>query len=148
MDRDLTKVGECVYDQGGYFVINGSEKVVIAQERLSNNHVYVFKKQQPHKFEWICEIRSHIVTGARPTSTIQLQMHKAGGKLAIGGKANAMFLSSLFLSARSCTFLSLSLLLRVSLPLLSAVLFPARSFSLTSHLSLRSSNQLHSSLYS
>ncbi len=85
MDRDLTKVGECVFDQGGYFVINGSEKVVIAQERLSNNHVYVFKKQQPHKFEWLCEIRSHIPTGARPTSTIQLQMHKSGGKLAIGG---------------------------------------------------------------
>lgn len=57
MDRDLTKAGECVFDQGGYFVINGSEKVIIAQERLSNNHVYVFKKQQPDKFEWICETR-------------------------------------------------------------------------------------------
>ena len=57
MDRDLHKVGECQFDQGGYFVINGSEKVIIAQERLSNNHVYVFKKQQPDKFEWICETR-------------------------------------------------------------------------------------------
>lgn len=85
MDRDLTKVGECVYDQGGYFVINGSEKVIIAQERLSNNHVYVFRKQQPHKYEWVCEIRSHIATGARPTSTTQLQMSKTGGKLAIDG---------------------------------------------------------------
>ena len=85
MDRDLTKVGECVFDQGGYFVINGSEKVIIAQERLSNNHVYVFQKQQPHKFEWVCETRSHIPTGARPTSTMQLQMMRSGGKLAIDG---------------------------------------------------------------
>eukprot|EP01034_Spumella_vulgaris_P042357 gene42357-52527_t len=85
MDRDLTKVGECVFDQGGYFVINGSEKVIIAQERLSNNHVYVFRKQQPHKHEWVCETRSHIATGARPTSTMQLQMSKSGGKLAIDG---------------------------------------------------------------
>jgi len=85
LDRDLTKVGECVFDQGGYFVINGSEKVIIAQERLSNNHVYVFRKVQPHKFEWVCETRSHITTGARPTSTMCLQMSRSGGKMAIDG---------------------------------------------------------------
>lgn len=84
-DRDLTKVGECVFDQGGYFVINGSEKVIIAQERMCNNHVYVFKKQQPAKYEWTCETRSHISTGARPTSTMFLQMYGAGGKNAIDG---------------------------------------------------------------
>ena len=85
IDRDLTKVGECVFDQGGYFVINGSEKVMIAQERLANNHVYCFQKMQPDKFEWVCETRSHIASGARPTSTMQLQMHRSGGKLSIDG---------------------------------------------------------------
>jgi len=84
MDRDLTKVGECVFDQGGYFVINGSEKVMIAQERLSNNHVYVFKKTA-HKYEWVCETRSHITTGARPASSLNLHMNRSGGKLAIDG---------------------------------------------------------------
>ena len=28
---------DCSYDQGGYFIINGSEKVIVAQERMGNN---------------------------------------------------------------------------------------------------------------
>lgn len=28
---------DCSFDQGGYFVINGSEKVIVAQERMANN---------------------------------------------------------------------------------------------------------------
>lgn len=39
-DKDKVRAGECVFDQGGYFVINGSEKVVIAQERQAYNRVY------------------------------------------------------------------------------------------------------------
>ena len=69
-EYELQVRGECRFDQGGYFIINGSEKVIVAQERISNNHVYVFRKKQPHKFEWVCETRSHISTGARPTSTM------------------------------------------------------------------------------
>jgi len=84
-DRDLTLVGECVFDQGGYFIINGSEKVIIAQERMSNNHVYVFQKQQPHKYQWVCETRSHVARGSRPTSTIYLQMYGKGTKGTVDG---------------------------------------------------------------
>jgi DNA-directed RNA polymerase II subunit RPB2 len=47
-----------VNTQGGYFVINGSEKVLIAQERMANNHVYVFKKSQPSKYSYVGEMRS------------------------------------------------------------------------------------------
>ena len=45
-EKDLMDVGECPYDQGGYFIINGSEKVLIAQERMSSNHVYCFRNKK------------------------------------------------------------------------------------------------------
>ena len=32
-DRDLTQLNECPLDPGGYFIINGSEKVWQARER-------------------------------------------------------------------------------------------------------------------
>ena len=57
-DKELTELGECPYDEGGYFIINGSEKVIIAQEKMSTNHVYVFEKRQPSKYMWVAECRS------------------------------------------------------------------------------------------
>ena len=42
-DRDLTELNECPLDPGGYFIINGSEKVLIAQEKMATNTVYVFQ---------------------------------------------------------------------------------------------------------
>lgn len=34
-ETDLAEVGECPFDQGGYFLINGAERVLIAQVRGS-----------------------------------------------------------------------------------------------------------------
>ena len=49
---------ECKYDQGGYFIINGQEKVLVAQERMAYNIVLVFHKKPPSKYSWVAEIRS------------------------------------------------------------------------------------------
>jgi RNA polymerase beta subunit len=46
----------CDPRQGGYFVVNGSEKVLIAQERMANNHVAVYKKRD-HKYSTVAEAR-------------------------------------------------------------------------------------------
>lgn len=48
---------ECPYDQGGYFIVKGSEKVVVAQERMAYNFVYTFKNKEAN-LPWVTEIRS------------------------------------------------------------------------------------------
>jgi len=80
-EKDLTELGECPYDQGGYFIINGSEKVLIAQEKMSTNHVYVFKKRQPNKFAYVAEVRSMAENQNRPASSMFVRMlSRAGAK--------------------------------------------------------------------
>ena len=37
----LRKLGECPYDTGGYFIIDGKEKVIIAQEKIVTNRLFV-----------------------------------------------------------------------------------------------------------
>ena len=51
--------GECRYDPGGYFIINGSEKTVLAQERAAENKVYCFNtKKGNSKWMYTAEIKS------------------------------------------------------------------------------------------
>ena len=47
---------ECRLDQGGYFIINGIEKALLAQEKLHTNQAYVFSIKQPSKFQLVCEL--------------------------------------------------------------------------------------------
>ena len=75
-DRDRVNHGECTFDQGGYFVINGSEKVVIAQERQAFNRVYCFAKRAPSKLAWAAEIRSQMEHANRPLSGMSVVMYR------------------------------------------------------------------------
>ena len=54
---EITK--ECRFDPGGYFIINGSEKTVLAQERANDNAVCCFDQRRTNtKWDWTAEIRS------------------------------------------------------------------------------------------
>jgi len=56
---DSVQTGECKFDAGGYFIINGSEKTVLGQERAAENKVYCFNVSKNNtKYTWIAEIKS------------------------------------------------------------------------------------------
>jgi DNA-directed RNA polymerase beta subunit len=55
---NLNNNSECKYDLGGYFIINGNEKVVISQDRIAGNKTYVFKDTKSTTYSYIAEIRS------------------------------------------------------------------------------------------
>mmetsp|Transcript_14538 Transcript_14538/g.43946 ORF Transcript_14538/g.43946 Transcript_14538/m.43946 type:complete len:1179 (+) Transcript_14538:450-3986(+) len=83
-DKELTEMGECPYDAGGYFIVNGSEKVLIAQERMANNHVAVYKKRD-HKYSTVAECRSVLDGSFRSSSSISVrQLAKSQAKGGIG----------------------------------------------------------------
>jgi len=73
-EQDLYNWSECPYDQGGYFIINGSEKVLIAQERSAANIVQVFKKASPTATPYVAEIRSALEKGSRLISSLQVKL--------------------------------------------------------------------------
>lgn len=77
-DNGLFVLNECPYDQGGYFIINGSEKVLIAQERSAANIVQVFKKAQPSPDLYHAEIRSALEKGSRLISSLTLKLRSKG----------------------------------------------------------------------
>lgn len=65
---------ECEFDRGGYFIVNGNEKVLIAQEKMNNNHVYVFHKKPPNKYSHMAEIRCIRENEVKSTNTMMLHV--------------------------------------------------------------------------
>lgn len=55
---NLKDFGECPYDHGGYFIIDGKEKVITAQTRQIENIIYTKKMTNDDGYEWGAEIRS------------------------------------------------------------------------------------------
>lgn len=79
-EYQLQNIGECPYDQGGYFIINGSEKALIAQERMGNNAVYVFKRASTAPYSHVAECRSVLDRGNKPARTTQVKITRGGVK--------------------------------------------------------------------
>lgn len=71
---DTSNVNQCRYDMGGYFIINGNEKVVISQDRICENKTHVFTNNKLTAYSYIAEIRSVAENkfGVPKTTTLKL----------------------------------------------------------------------------
>ena len=74
--RNMTKetlyqMGECPYDQGGYFIIDGKEKVIVAQEFQAPNRIIV-SNHNHDTIESSCSIRSEDENTFEPARTTKI----------------------------------------------------------------------------
>ena len=62
-NKVLQLLGECIYDCGGYFIIDGKEKVIIAQESLTTNCLFTNKLKDDDNFSYKGFIRCSADSG-------------------------------------------------------------------------------------
>jgi DNA-directed RNA polymerase II subunit RPB2 len=67
-------MGECKNDYGGYFVIDGKEKVVIPQEKFADNMLYIRKNKDDNIYSHSAEIRSVSEDASKPIRTTAVKI--------------------------------------------------------------------------
>ena len=72
----IYNMGECIYDQGGYFIIDGKEKTLVAQERLVENKIFRIKGKNIDDFYGKVEVRSMPEKTFQPARMTKLIMMK------------------------------------------------------------------------
>lgn len=69
---------ECEYDPGGYFIVNGNEKVVISQDRMADNKPLVFIKKDSGALSYCVQINSRSYKFNGMTQVMNVKLRKDG----------------------------------------------------------------------
>nr|QOI90433.1 DNA-directed RNA polymerase subunit 2 [Pyramimonas orientalis virus] len=72
----LQSLGECQYDQGGYFIVDGKEKVIISQERIATNQLFISDPSDPALFKLEGMIRSTSLSNALFPKSVHFWVEK------------------------------------------------------------------------
>ena len=77
-------LGECKYEPGGYFIVTGQEKVVMSIEKMVDNKILVFGKNDPTAFmgkAFIAHINSRVDDWSDNLQIINIKFNKSGNML-------------------------------------------------------------------
>ncbi|MEM3671316.1 MAG: DNA-directed RNA polymerase subunit B [Thermoprotei archaeon] len=70
--EQLIEIGEDPEDPGGYFIINGSERIVVSQEDLATNHVFVEEGAASSSVLNVSKVSSVTRTANRTNASVEL----------------------------------------------------------------------------
>ena len=73
--------GECRNDDGGYFIIDGKEKIIVSQEKFADNILYIKKNKDDNKYSYAAEIRSVSDDASKPIRTLSVRIEAESGLL-------------------------------------------------------------------
>jgi DNA-directed RNA polymerase II subunit RPB2 len=76
--------GECRNDYGGYFIIDGKEKVVIPQEKFADNMLYIRAYGEDDIYSYSAEIRSVSEDSSKPIRTTSVKIVAPSPRLTNG----------------------------------------------------------------
>ena len=78
----LKMMGECPYDNGGYFIINGKEKAIVSQEKASSNNLYINEINHP-LYKYYAEIKSYSEEGFKAPRTNSIKILLSDGTIKV-----------------------------------------------------------------
>ena len=80
LTRDVRfNMGECRNDPGGYFIIDGKEKVIVSQEKFADNMIYI-KDDYSDIYSHSAEIRMVSEDASKPTRTLAVRIVRPSDK--------------------------------------------------------------------
>jgi len=75
LNKDVRfNMGECRNDYGGYFIIDGKEKVIISQEKFADNMLYIKENKEDDTYSHSAEIRSVSEDTSKPIRTTSVKI--------------------------------------------------------------------------
>ena len=68
--------GECLYDNGGYFLVDGAEKMLMYRERMAFNRIYLHPRKDGPSAH-VAEFRSEYYGQFRSSENVVVELYKA-----------------------------------------------------------------------